>query len=174
MYYSQYSQPTQQSQVQAMQYNPMYNQAVQQNQYQQNQYPQMQQPLPPQQMQQGKFGSNPTYDFVGKRVGSFQEVKECAIPLDGKPMIFIDDENNKLYFKFLDGNGNQTLQSFLIQSDNATETKKEVQEKPVPQQPQIDTNMLIAKIDEFSKSFVSIDDFTRLRKEFESFKEGLM
>lgn len=171
MYYnSPYNPNATGNQLQAMQYsNPMYNQMMN-NAYQQNMYPQQ-----PQQPQQNKIGS-PAYDFFGKRVTSFQEVKDCPIPLDGKPMIFIDDEHSKLYFKYLDSNGNQTVQSFMIDSNEANETKPDVKKETQVQQvqtQQIDTSVIIQKIEEVQKNFVNIDDFTRLRKEFEAFKEGL-
>lgn len=164
------------AQLQAMQYsNPMYNQYMQNGLQQPNQpynsYPQ--QPQQYNNIPEKKFGSSPTHDFFGKRVSSFQEVKDCPVPMDGKPMLFIDDENEKLYFKFMDGTGSQTVQSFTITSDNSSKTEAPIV-KQEANQSMIDTNLIIAKVEEISKNFVTIDDFTRLKKEFESLKEGLI
>lgn len=144
----------------AMQQNPNYQMA--QNPYApsyrtqyQPQFQQMPQQQMPQQMpQQAPVQVPPVqqesgYDFIGKRVSSFEEVKAAPIPLDGKPMIFIDDENDKLYFKYLTPNGDQTLQSFNILTEEMKSPKNEVTES------------------------VSIEDFNKLKEEFETLKKEL-
>lgn len=113
-------------------------------------------PVQPNYQNIGNNGRNMNYDFQGKQVTSYEEVRNHPVPIDGRPTIFVDDINNKLYFKYISANGDITIQPFTISSDLPVQTVTES-----------DTNHVK------SSDFITKGDFDLFKKELlEEIKGG--